>query len=425
MPKRSQLRTNLARAGVAALTLLALAAIAASTSPGRAAARPPRAQAAGAQQCPDPYSAARDPTNPLALPTPPGPDPLNGAAFFVDGPRHGAAASAIAQLLHRNPNSYSDDTSWAQFWASVQTGSLHHLIAHNKGLAYKVDELAKIAAEPEVQRLSIYSMGGGPGALFGQTEKLLCHNQTADPGSIMILSTYLLHPALGGCSTTSEINAYMPVFERRVNEIAQAIENRPVVLLLETDGLGSSSCMARKGSLGAWEAALRYEVATLGALPHAVTYLEAGYSDSNSVAYTARALNASGVRTIEGFFTNDTHLNWTINEVRWATAISNQTGGRHFIVNTAQNGNGPKRNPHPTTQGVEDLCNPPGRALGPAPTTETGVTDADAWLWTSPPGNSSGCGGGPPGGVFWPARAIALATRANGRLGPHYPSRPY
>ncbi|MHB1837935.1 MAG: glycoside hydrolase family 6 protein, partial [Solirubrobacteraceae bacterium] len=75
--------------------------------------------------------------------------------------------------------------------------------------------------------------------------------------------------------------------------------------------------------------------------------------------------------------------------------------------------------------GNEDLCNPPGRGLGPMDTTDTGFPLADAFMWTHPPGNSSGCGGGPPGGVFWPAYAIGLAERANQQLGPRFPSRPY
>ncbi|MGH2866020.1 MAG: glycoside hydrolase family 6 protein [Solirubrobacteraceae bacterium] len=77
-------------------------------------------------------------------------------------------------------------------------------------------------------------------------------------------------------------------------------------------------------------------------------------------------------------------------------------------------------------RGVADHGNPPGRGLGPVDTTATGVPLADAWLWTSPPGNSSGpCHGGPPGGMFWAARAIGLASRADGRLGPGLPSHPY
>jgi endoglucanase len=101
------------------------------------------------------------------------------------------------------------------------------------------------------------------------------------------------------------------------------------------------------------------------------------------------------------------------------------THGAHFLINTSENGQGPKLNPHPITQGVEDLCNPPGRGLGPKPTTSTPFAHSDGFVWQHPPGNSSGCGGGPPGGIFWVAKAVGLASRANQKLGPGYPSRPY
>jgi endoglucanase len=386
---------------------------------------PAPARAAMAQQCGDPFSGYRDPANPLALPRPPGANPLNGARFFVDGPAHGAAASAIAAMLGIDPHRLSDSESWARFARSLNHGRLHRRIVGHRGLAFRVHELEKIAAQPEVQRLSAYSWGGGPGAIFKQTEKLLCHNFTADRGTIPLLNTYFLHPAAGTCPSPAALAGAGPTFRRRVDELADAVARRPAVFLLETDGIGTTRCIARAGSLGLWEADLRYEVGRIAALPHSVVYVEGGYSDSNSVRYTARVLNAVGVGRIRGFYTNDTHQQWTINEVRWATRISRLTHGAHFIVNTAQNGRGPLLNPHPVTQGVEDLCNPPGRGTGPRDTTHTGFRYADAWMWTSPPGNSSGCGGGPSGGTFWAARAIGLAARANGRLGPGWPSRPY
>lgn len=393
--------------------------------PTHAAFTQPTAHAAFAQQCAEPYPAQRDPSNPLDLPAAPGRDPLNGARFFVDGPAHGDAASAIATDLGINPKSLPDSESWAGFDNQLQTGSLHGRLASNPGLAHTVLELSKIASQPEVQRISAYSAGGSPTGVFAQTEKILCHNLTADPGSIPILSTYFLHPAAGPCPRRGALAAAGPLFRARIRAMAAAVDRRPAVFLLETDAVGSSGCIRKVGSLPLWESYLRYEINAVAALPHTVVYVEGGYSDANTPGYTARVLNAAGIRRIRGFFTNDTHLNWTSNEVRWATKVSRLTGGAHFIVNTAQNGRGPLRNPHPSTQGNEDLCNPPGRGLGPQPTTDTGFALADAWLWTSPPGNSSGCGGGPPGGVFWPARAVGLAERANGRLGPGYPSKPY
>ena len=414
------------RARLVAVALAAAAGVTAFAAISLMSAAPARSAVPhAAQQCSEPYSNTRDPSNPLALPTAPGSDPLNGANFFVPGPRKGAAAGAIAQLVGLNPNTMPVDESWADFQQRLTHGSIAAKLAHDKGLAHQVAELSKIASQPDVQRISIYSMGGGPGAIFGQTQKILCSNATADPGSIVAFNTYFLHPTLGGCANASQVQAYMPTFKRQINEMAAAIDRRPALILAEIDALGSSACIARHGGLPAWEAALKYEVDTFEALPHTAVYVEGGYSDSNSVGYTAKALNAIGVNKIQGFFTNDTHNQWTINEIRWATKVAKRTHGAHFIVNTASNGRGPKLNPHPTTQGVEDLCNPPGRGLGPELNTSTGYPYVDAFMWTHPPGNSSGCGGGPPGGVFWPAYAVGLGDRANQQLGPGFPSRPY
>jgi len=407
---------------LAGLVVLTLGTLASASSAG---ARRPRAHAAYVQQCADPYPATRDPSNPLDLPSAPGGDPLSGAGFFVDGPRHGEAAGAIEKLLGINPNRYPDGYSWARFASSLAHGKLHRKLSRNHALAHKVALLEKLAGQPEAQRFSLYSAGGGPGAIFAQVQKIFCHNLTADPGTIPIITTYFLYQA-GYCESSSEIIAHRPTFERQVNEMVAGIERRPAVMLLELDAIGSSSCMARSGALPQWEADIRYEINAVASLPHAVVYIEGGYSDANSPAYTARVLNAVGVQSIRGFYTNDTHLNWTINEVRWGDKVSALTGGSHFIVNTADNGRGPKKNPHPVTQGNEDLCNPPGRGAGPRTTTQTGFPAVDAFMWVHVPGSSSGkCNGGTPSGTFFLARGLTEAANANARLGPHYPSRPY
>jgi hypothetical protein len=415
-------RLGVFRCTCATLVLLALTATVRISG---AAARTSAARAQAAQQCAEPHPAQRDPSNPLDLPQAPGANPLAGAHFFVPGPAKGSAARTIAQLLGLNPDNIAVDESWATFAQKLAFGRLHDKLVGNPKLAREVAQLSKIASQPEAQRFSSYSWGGGPGAIFKQAEKVFCQNLSADPGSIPIINTYFLHATLGGCPTPAQVHAYDPVFHRRVDEMAAATDRRPAVYLLELDALGSSSCVRKMGSLSAWEADLRYEINAMSALPHTVVYVEGGYSDSNSVGYTAKVLNAIGVSKIRGFFTNDTHEAWTSMEARWATAIAKRTHGAHFIVDTADNGRGPRLNHNKVKYGVEDLCNPPGRGLGPRTTTDTGFAFADAWMWTHPPGNSSGCGGGPAGGVFWPARAEGEAARANNQLGPGFPSQPY
>jgi endoglucanase len=413
---------------------------------GTAGGRGARASAADAvppgqsPQCPDRYPAKRNPSNPLLLPQAPGSDPLRGAHFFVDGPAHGAAAGAIAELLQdsggglggpggrgpggrglRTLSQFPDSLSWASYTQRVES----RLKGKPAGVVRNVRLLEKIADEPEAQRFSTGAGGGGPGATYGQVQKIFCHNMTADLGSVPIISTYFLHPLAPGCASKQQFEAIGPKFRRQINEVAEGTGNRPAVFLLEIDALGSSACVIHSSAGPVYEADLRYEIDKISALPHAVVYIEGGYSDSNAPGYTAKVLNAIGIRKIRGFYTNDTHLQWTINEVRWGQKVSAMTHGAHFLVNTSENGQGPKLNPHPTTEGVENLCNPSGRGLGPRTTTSTGFAHVDGFVWQHVPGNSSGCGGGPPGGTFWLAKAIGLAARANGKLGPGFPSKPY
>jgi endoglucanase len=390
------------------------------------------AHAAAGCADPDTYPARRNPSNPLNLPVAPGSNPLHGAQFFVDGPAHGPAAGAIARLVGLDPRRLPDSLSWAKFLLRLQTGRFARKLARNPGLAHKVHLLEKIASQPEVNRFSLYSGGGGPGAIYGQVRKILCHNVAADPGAIPIFTTFFLYQA-GYCESASQILANRPTFERQVHEVAKGIDRRPAVMLLELDAIGASRCMQSTGALPYWEADIRYEVDTLEALPHTVVYVEGGYADGNPPGYTASVLRAVDIHRIRGFFTNDTHEDWTIDEIRWAQRVSRLVGGTHFIVNTATNGHGPLVPRNRARYGNEILCNPPGRGMGPAPTTtpidprtHRVISGTDAFVWTAPPGNSSGpCNGGPPAGTFWTSKALGLAAHANGQLGPGYPSEPY
>ena len=111
--------------------------------------------------------------------------------------------------------------------------------------------------------------------------------------------------------------------------------------------------------------------------------------------------------------------------------MANSTGQdyiAHYVINTAQNGQGPKLNPHPFSQGIEDLCNPPGRGIGRAPTADLAPTDdglvfplVDALLWTGVPGRShnSNCHpGDASAGVFDLRFALELASNASDQIGP-------
>jgi endoglucanase len=332
------------------------------------------------------------------------------------------AARAIARLVGVNPNRWA---SWPRFRRALNHGRVHRKLRRNPALARKVRLLEKIASQPVGVMISRYSGGGSPQAVYNVTRQFLCGAAKADPGSVPIINTYFLYQA-GYCETKSEILAHRGRFEREVSAMTRAIGRHPVVMLLEMDAIGSSHCMARNGALPYWEADIRYEMGKVAALPHTVVYVEGGYSDGANPAYTARVLKAVHVHSIRGFYTNDTHINWTIKEIRWGEKVSRLVGGTHFIVNTSDSGRGPLLNANPARQGVEELCNPPGRGAGPRPTADTGYAGVDAYLWIHVPGESSGhCNGGTASGTFWLARTLGEAANANARLGPGLPSLPF
>lgn len=410
--------------------------------PGRSAGRSARGLPSQGCAIPD-VNAPRDPANPLALPvTPSSGDPLQGAHFFVDGPRHGQAAGAIAKLIGINPTKLPEDLSWADFKAAHQSA-----IDGNS----KAKALSKIADQEETQNVSNFAEGGGPGAIFNQTRKLLCHNMAADPGTdrqptIPVFSTFFIYPDGQFCPKLRQLRAWWNggngTFTRLVNEFARAIGNKRAKILKEIDAIGTSSCLHGK-RLKLWLKMLRYEDQVYAKLPHVVVYDEAGYHDANSPGFSAKRLWAGGVQWARGFYTNGTHFAWSIDEIHWAQDVSDDlfalSHGKyraHFIVNTAQNGQGPKLNPHPVKQGIEALCNPPGRGLGRLPTGNVDPTFdghmfkyLDGFEWTGVPGRShnSNCPGGPwaPAGVFDDRFALELAQNANQKLGPGFPSQPY
>jgi endoglucanase len=197
---------------------------------------------------------------------------------------------------------------------------------------------------------------------------------------------------------------------------ARAVGNARVVIGFEPDSLGTLDCLAVHRR---WERLrlLRYGVDALSRLPNATIYLEAGASDWEPARRTAKQLRFIGIHKVRGFMLNATHYDWTRSNVRHGLNISRRVGGKPFIVNTAYNGRGPihyRKRVGGRVRRINVWCNPGRRGLGPPPTTRTGHSKVDAYLYVNRPGYSAGsCNGGPlPVGSWWPDRALKFAQYA-------------
>jgi endoglucanase len=187
-----------------------------------------------------------------------------------------------------------------------------------------------------------------------------------------------------------------------IRYFAQGLKGRPAVVILEPDALSLlTKCLSaeaqaeRLGLLSDAVGVLAEERSTL-------IYLDAGHANWIPADEMAPRLSKAGVAGADGFALNVSNYVATDQNVAYGKAISAQLGGKHFVVDTSRNGNG-------AAPGSE-WCNPPGRALGPPPTTSPPDPLIDAYLWVKRPGESDGtCNGGPRAGEFWPNGALSLA----------------
>ncbi|MET0973280.1 MAG: glycoside hydrolase family 6 protein, partial [Thermoleophilaceae bacterium] len=200
------------------------------------------------------------------------------------------------------------------------------------------------------------------------------------------------------------------------DDLARAIGADRVVIAFEPDSLGTIDCLAPSRRDDRIRL-LRYGVDALSALPNATIYLEGGASDWEPAKRTANQLKAIGIAKVRGFMLNATHYDWTSANIQHGLDISSRVGGKHFVINTAENGRGPVHRRLPNGRRQTVWCNPPGRGLGPAPTTDTARPDkVDAYLWINRPGYAQACQGRP---IAWyPPRALGYARRATDWIGP-------
>jgi endoglucanase len=324
--------------------------------------------------------------NPLGYsPAPSDGDPLQHVRWYVFG-AHSPAGQAARQYQRSNP-------SWA---ADLD------VIADTPGSLNYRFTMWRTPAEAIAQFVGNY----------------LREAEREQPGTTVQLSTYsLVH---GSCLDPASIRGQ---YEHWITQLAKGIGSHRVVLHLEQDSLLETHCLTT-AQVRVREQELAYAVRALSGDPHLLVYLDGGAPDGgHTPRQMAALLRASDVAQAAGFDINATHEAWTTTSIHYGQQVASMIGGKHFIVNTSTNGRGPLLNPHPRTEGVEQLCNPPGRGLGPM-TVNTGYKYVDALLWFNNPGNSVGpCGAGdPPGGTFWPQYAVGLVeNRTDAITGPPEP----
>lgn len=208
----------------------------------------------------------------------------------------------------------------------------------------------------------------------------------------------------GGLKTDEE-------YRKWIEGLARGIGDRKAVVVLEPDALGLLDKCLTPDQQKARLALIHYAVTTFNTLPFTYVYLDSGHSDWMPPEVAAERLKGAGVADAQGFALNVSNYKATDKLIEYGKKVSALVGGKHFILDTSRNGNGPPSVTDPSSE--ESWCNPKGRALGSPPTTQTADPLVDAYLWLKKPGESDGqCNGGPKAGEWFQEQALELAKNA-------------
>jgi endoglucanase len=195
-------------------------------------------------------------------------------------------------------------------------------------------------------------------------------------------------------------------YRRWIGRFADAIGDAEALVVLEPDAVAHivDGCTPRELHAER-EGLLSEAIGRLKAQPNATVYLDAGNPAWIKDPWAlVDPLKRAGIAAADGFALNVSNFQTDEATTEYGKKLSQGLGGKHFVIDTSRNGNGP-------LPGV--WCNPPGRALGTRPTTRTGDPAVDAYLWIKRPGESDGtCEGGPDAGQWWPEYALGLARNS-------------
>ncbi|MBC9717069.1 glycoside hydrolase family 6 protein [Streptomyces sp. TRM66268-LWL] len=194
-----------------------------------------------------------------------------------------------------------------------------------------------------------------------------------------------------------------------IDEVAKGIEDRKATVILEPDALLHvvDGCTPPEFHEERYDL-LKGAIDKLHTLKNTKVYIDGGNPGSSGPDAFYDPLKRAGIDKADGFAVNVSNYFTTQESIEFGKQLSDKVGAKPFVIDTSRNGNGVWQ-----SDDKEAWCNPPGRALGEAPTVDTADERVDAYLWIKRPGESDGeCRGGPKAGEWWPEYALELAKNA-------------
>ncbi|MEU8978412.1 glycoside hydrolase family 6 protein [Streptomyces sp. NPDC048309] len=313
------------------------------------------------------------------------------AGCFSSGGDSGKGDGAGSKVTQQPKNS-------DPFWVNPDGNAAAQVAAYVKaGKTDDAEQIRKIAEQPTGEWI-------GPENPEAEARGFTEAAQKADRAAILVLYN-IPHRDCGQFSQGGAADG--DAYRTWIDGVAKGIEDRPATVILEPDAILHlvNQCTPAEFQEERYFL-LKSAITKLKSLKNTQVYLDAGNAGWGHPDQIFQPLQLAGIAQADGFAVNVSNFYSTQDSLAYGKQLSAKVGGKHFVIDTSRNGNGP----YTGGKADENWCNPPGRALGETPTSKTADPLVDAYLWVKRPGESDGtCKGGPKAGQWWPEYALRLA----------------
>jgi endoglucanase len=284
------------------------------------------------------------------------------------------------------------------FWVNPDGNAAAQVASYTEaGKGEDAEQIRKIAGQPTGEWIGAENPEREARGFTEAAEK-------ADRAAILVLYN-IPHRDCGQFSQGGAADG--DAYRTWIDGVAKGIGDRPATVILEPDAILHlvNRCTPEEFHEERYDL-LKGAVGKLKSLKNTKVYLDAGNAGWGHPDQIFQPLRLAGIDQADGFSVNVSNFYSTEDSVAYGKQLAAKVGGKHFVIDTSRNGNGP----YTAGEADENWCNPPGRALGESPTTRTADPLVDAYLWVKRPGESDGtCRGGPKAGEWWAEYALKLA----------------
>ncbi|MBV9309365.1 MAG: glycoside hydrolase family 6 protein [Solirubrobacterales bacterium] len=199
--------------------------------------------------------------------------------------------------------------------------------------------LAKIALRPRVRWFGAWYSAGQVRQIVNE---YLGNVTGGNPNVLAQMAVFRLDPWEAQACSQLPSSGQQASYRHWIDNFAAAVGSARVALILQPD-LPEALCAPHHSQLPLQ--LVNYAAQRFSALPHTTVYIDVGAGDWPTVGQAVHLLTAAGVQYTRGFALNATHYDSTERELRYGQKVvkalaRHHIGGRHFVINTAQNGRG-------------------------------------------------------------------------------------